>query len=176
MRIRHVPLRAFGPRRLAGFAYFGTPSQYQANVECPVVSGGSWEAWCDCVYPEGDLRNRCRSKPFPGGFLPPWTEAGAGARGLPKPESIVANITGGVLNLASGITGGVVQKPPEPATITLPPVNSGGSATTVKIETAGTPAASAEEGIFGIPKTIALVGGAVLAAGAAALAFSGKRR
>lgn len=64
----------------SGFGSFGTASGWQPNKDCPAT--GSWEAYCDCVYPEGDQRNRCRSKPL--GFLTPapWTIAGKTARGV----------------------------------------------------------------------------------------------
>lgn len=183
MRIRNVPLRAFGPgpfgrsryRGLGYFGSFGTASQYQSNKECPV--GGSWEDWCDCVFPEGDLRQRCRSKPFPGGWVAPWTEVGAAARGLPKPGSLVAVLTTGALELASTITKGAVQGPPAGVVSTLPPVQSGVQTGAVAVSIQGPVAQPPEdEGIFGIPRTIALVGGGILAAGVAVLAMKGKNR
>ena len=181
MRIRHVkafgPFAARRPRSYRGFGYFGSPSQYQSNVDCPV--GGSWEAWCACVYaPGSDALARCVSKPLgPAMFTAPWTEIGAGARGL-QHAGTFAPITSAVLNIVSPLTAGVIQAVPG-APVTLPPVSSGvqTGSTTIDIKTTGGLADKpADEGIFGIPKQAALVGGAVLAVGALALAFSGRRR
>lgn len=172
MRIRHVPYRAFGPynryRGLSGFGFaFGTPSQWQ-DKDCPV--GGDWDTWCNCVFPAGsDLNTRCRSRPFPGGFVAPWTEVGAGARGLPKPGSLVASLTASGTQIISNLTGGVVQGPPQPPlAVATAPVQSGGVAVTTNTATTTKPADD-ESSIFGIPKTIAYVGGGVLVLGVLAL-------
>lgn len=175
MRIRNVPLKAFGPyARYRGFGAFGTPSQYQ-DKECPV--GGSFEAWCDCVFPRGsDLHTRCHSRPIPAGFFAPWTEVGAAGRGLPKPGSIVASATATVLQIVSPLTGGIVQAPvTAPLVPSVPPVQSVPVVTTQPSITVEPTAGPAEASIFGIPKTIAGVGAVVLAVGVAALAFGGKR-
>jgi hypothetical protein len=176
MRIRHVPYRSFGPysryRGLAGFS-FGTASQWQ-NKECPLTPS-NWDDWCNCVFPAGsDLNNRCKSKPFPVGFVtPPWTEVGAGARGLPKPGSLVASLTTAGVQIVSNITGGAVQGPPQPPlTLTLPPVQGGtGASTNASSTSTPTSASEPEPSIFGVPRTIAYVGGGVLVLGVLALAL-----
>lgn len=198
MRIRNVPVRGspwnradlrsvvpFGgrqwPRTLNGFGSFGTASLY-TGADCPVGPGASWEAWCDCVYPAlqagAEINTRCKSKPFPVGMVtPPWTEVGAGARGIPKPGSAVAAATAGLVSIAATILPpNIVQGPPPGAVTALPPVQSGVSSSSSGSIAAGGAGGATDEGIFGIPKTIAFVGGGVLLLGVAALAFSGKRR
>lgn len=175
MRIRHVPYRAFGPfsraRGLSGFGFaFGTPSQWQ-DKECPLTPS-DWDGWCNCVFPAGsDLNARCRNRPFPVGLVtPPWTEVGAGVRGLPKPGSLVASLTASGTQIISNLTGGAVQGPPQPPMVTaLPAVQPGGVAVTTT--TATTTNGMDESAIFGIPKTIAYVGGGVLVLGVLALAL-----
>lgn len=177
MRIRNVPLNALGPygrsRGYAGFA-FGTASQYQPNKDCPV--GGSWENWCNCVFtPGSELNTRCLSKPIgPALFAAPWTEVGAGARGLPKPDSLAATLTSAGMSIISGVLpGGIIQAPPPP-----PPavgVQSSGSTTVTVTSTPTAQTAAEESSIFGVPKTIAFVGAGVLVLGVVGLALSGRR-
>ena len=69
-------------KKYAGFGAFG---------DCPTE--GSWEEWCDCRYGPvapaiPGIVEKCKSKPFPGGLFPPWTNVGANARGLPDAKSV----------------------------------------------------------------------------------------
>lgn len=175
MRIRNVPIRAAKRGwRLSGFNgfSFGTASQY-ANKDCTV--GGDWDTWCNCVFTAGsDLNTRCRNKPFPVGLVAaPWTEVGAAARGLPKPGDLLTSLTSSGLQIISNITGGAVQGPPQPPlTITLPAVSTGNQSTVSTTSTTTPTTAGDEPSIFGIPKTIAYVGGGVLVLGVLALAFT----
>jgi hypothetical protein len=104
-------------------------------------------------------------------FTPPWTEVGAGARGLPKPDSIIANITSAGLQIASNLTGGIVPGPPQGVVQALPAVQPASTQTVTDV-VAKAPEKEAEASIFGVPKTMAFVGGMVLLLGAGALALS----
>lgn len=93
---------------------FGTPSTYQPGVECPAK--GSWEDWCDCVFqPGSENHGRCRSKPMGLLTAAPWTDIGAGQRGIPKPGSIVAAVV-------QTVTGAPPPAPVEPVQPAPPPV------------------------------------------------------
>lgn len=108
---RLAALSAVGaPRRaLAGF---GVPSYWQQNPnggtkDCAVVDfdgkEGGWEAYCDCMYEAGPVREKCKVhlcapftfNPWDPGYctadprwaFAPWTEPGAATRGIPVPNA-----------------------------------------------------------------------------------------
>lgn len=178
MRIRNVPLRSFGPysryRGYRGFGAFGTTSP-ATGADCP--PSGDWNKYCDCVWPansaDAAINKRCKGW----GIAAPWTIVGAAMRGIPQGESITAAISGGI-QIISQLTGGAVPGVPQPpiaSAYVIP--TAGGSvagASSVSTPTTADPGGGGgESSIFGIPKTIAYVGGGVLALGVVALVLSG---
>lgn len=121
------------------------------GADCP--AGGDWSAWCDCSFPAGvDPTNNGKCKQWRPGA--PWTVVGAMLRGIPQLS------TGG--GVAAG-AGGILS--------TITSLFSGGGSTP------GAPvSASVDNGIFGIPKTVALVGGGVLVLGAGAFILSQRKK
>lgn len=148
-------------RFVGGFGAIGITGE-----NCP--AGGSWDAWCNCMYPAGaspDLNAKCKSRPFPGGWVAPWTDVGAAARGLPK-EGIIAQAAGVVLNVAGGsnATTGTTGGPGQTVTATVVPP--------AMVEAAPEPGTLA-----GIPMTALAVGAAAVVGGVLLLGRrKGRRR
>jgi hypothetical protein len=90
-----------------GFGAFGARSYTTPQVECSVGDydgkPNGWENWCNCMFSSTDPnRAKCRKKPCANPFdsnpdcvfglsnpnlsWAPWTEIGAGARGIPKED------------------------------------------------------------------------------------------
>lgn len=88
-----------------GFGAFGARSYTTPQVECSVAvydgKPGGWQAWCDCMFaPTDPNRAKCRKRPCANPFdsdpdcvfgitdpalaFAPWTDPGAGIRGIPK--------------------------------------------------------------------------------------------
>lgn len=107
---------------MAGFGAFGVPSYWQRNPDggskdCSVGDfdgkPGGWEAYCDCMYEPGPIREKCKVKvcapftfnPWQPGYctadprwaFAPWTEPGAGTRGIPLPKAGILYSTFSVL-------------------------------------------------------------------------------
>lgn len=106
---------------------------------------GAWETWCENKF-KGDATNltKCQSQPFGPFTAPPWTDAGAIQRGLPKPQSLLVSLVQGG---GSEEGGGESEQP-----------------------------VSMDAGLFGVPRTIMLAGGAVLVGGLVFAAMKKKRR
>lgn len=126
---------------------FGATGITGAN--CP--AGGDWNAWCDCAFPAGvDPANNGKCKSWRPGA--PWTVVGAMLRGIPQTGTGAPAAAGGILDtLVSLVTGGGAAQQSAPV------------------------AAPVDDGIFGVPKTVALVGGGVLVLGAAAFVLSRRK-
>lgn len=92
-------LRESDIRRLGYYGDFGTASMTQEGVDCP--ASGSWEAWCDCVF-KGDNTNLAKCKGW--AIAAPWTDVGAGLRGIPKPGSWIASVLGTATQVATAPT------------------------------------------------------------------------
>lgn len=90
---------------MAGFGAFGARSYTTPQVECSVGDfdgkPNGWQNWCDCMFAADDAnRKKCRKRPCANPFDPdpdcvfgftdpalafaPWTDPGAGVRGIPK--------------------------------------------------------------------------------------------
>lgn len=111
--------------------------------DCP--AGGDETEWCNCVFPaDVDPINNGKCKAWRPGA--PWTVIGAGLRGIPHLGSDTEP-TGGIINAIARFIGGGTTSP------------------------AATPVVT-DDGIFGIPRTIAIVGGGVLLLGGAAFMLS----
>jgi len=65
-------------------ASFGTRSP--TGADCAV--GGSWESWCDCMWPSDSATNEKCRKSLPGA---PWTLVGSALRGIPFYGTISAS-------------------------------------------------------------------------------------
>lgn len=145
------------PSTLNGFGSFGTVSPY-TGTDC--VDDGSWEGWCDCIWPassDASLNQKCKSKPLWILTAAPWTETGAKQRGIPNVND-------------PGTASADAQTTWQEAIGTIFPGVAG------KLNPQQTqPTPKPSEGIFGIPKTVAIVGGVVLVGGAAAFLLLRKK-
>lgn len=120
--VRTLALRQYAPS-LRGFGGFGSYNAFGAMsfttperaCDVSVFDGqpNGWQDFCDCMFaPEDPNRLKCRKRPclnpldsdpdcvFAPGNIPltfaPWTEIGAGVRGIPKREcGILCAIAGG---------------------------------------------------------------------------------
>ena len=102
----------------AGMPYgaFGARSYTTPQVECSVGDFDGkptgWQDWCNCMFPAGDPnRAKCRKRPCANPFdsdpdcvfgvanpalsWAPWTEVGAGIRGIPKEGGGLLYLFGG---------------------------------------------------------------------------------
>lgn len=75
---------------------FGAQSYQPDGRDCPV--GGDWDTWCNCMFTEGTAENtQCKWKvsiSCPQCAFAPWTDIGAGARGIRKRDSGVGYTVG----------------------------------------------------------------------------------
>lgn len=119
------------------------------GADCPAA--GDWSAWCDCAFPASPTdpltNGKCKSW-RPGA---PWTLVGATLRGIPHlgTEVLPAEAGGLVTTIMSLFGGGT--PPPAAAPVVV------------------------DDGIFGVPKMVALVGGSVLVLGTAAFLATRKK-
>lgn len=109
--------------------------------------GGDWGSWCNCMF-KGDnaLIAKCTAQPLGPFSFAPWTTVGATVRGIPKPGDFIV----GALSPGGG-------------------GSSGGGAS-------GAGTAAGSDGIFGIPTTVAVIGGGVFAAGLGLLLWKKHKR
>ena len=101
---------------------FGAISTHQAGVNCSAT--GSWETWCDCMFPEGSDRSNCKKKvswSCPGCAVAPWTDIGAAARGIPKAGALAALARLAVPMATQAIPGAVPSTPPQVGPPSAPP-------------------------------------------------------
>jgi hypothetical protein len=104
-------------------------------------------SWCASKFPhDPTMQAKCSVNTLPMSLSPPWTDLGAILRGIPKPGSLIVGLVGG----GQGSPGYTPRAPP--------------------------PSSSSGSGIFGIPSTIMLAGGAVLAIGVGAMVLSRRKR
>ena len=173
--------------RRSRFGAFGMASTYQAK-DCP--SSGSWESWCDCMFPAGSQLNaQCRQpspgvacvyQPWNGHCYAPWTDAGSAARGLPKDAGVVGAIfTSGAAQQAgeaamTQITNAVNPQPAAPEIQTYLPTIARDALLTRGRSTLA-PSTQTSGGIGGTPSW-ALFAGAALLAGGIALYLKKRRR
>ncbi len=109
----------------------------------------SWEQWCDFTFGANpELNQKCHNKPMGIFTAAPWTVVGAMQRGIPKLNN------GEIVDALGQIIGsgaGTAQPPTSPSIFT-------------------------GVGILGIPKTVLIIGGGVLALGLIASVASRKSR
>ena len=141
-------------------AGFGSWSFAPTGQDCP--AGGSWEAWCACMYSGNpDLLSRCNKKfnvnPFAGPInadptlaSAPWTVVGGAARG--------------------GLPAGSAPSAAPPATPAAPPAQP----YVPGVDSGGGGGASYSPSGGGIPMPL-LIGGGLLAVGALAMMMGGRR-
>lgn len=78
-----------------------------SKADCPAA--GSWETWCDCMYPPAQsaaLNGQCRQNRL----IAPWTDIGATLRGLPTGNQLLNTVSSAVQS-ATG-SGGSTQTGP----------------------------------------------------------------
>lgn len=119
--------------------------------DCP--AGGNWNEWCDCAFPpNADISTNVKCKSWRPGA--PWTVVGAMLRGIPQ------------------LGGDGAGSAPSSILSTITSLFTSGSAAASQ----GAPvAAPTDDGIFGVPKVVALVGGGILVAGAGAFLLSRRK-
>lgn len=103
--------------QLAGFGAFGARSYTTPQRDCPVDAYDGkptgWQDWCDCMFGAGTPENKkCRKRPCANPFDPdpdcvfagggnaalafaPWTDPGAGVRGIQKEGGGLLYLFGG---------------------------------------------------------------------------------
>lgn len=118
--------------------------------DCP--AGGDWNAWCDCMFSGNRNVDPNLAKCKAPMIFAPWTELGALARGIPHyGTKVLPNVLIDQLNPGGGAGSGANQQ------------QQG------QVDPSG-------EGIFGIPKTMALVGGGVVLLGTVAFFATRKKK
>lgn len=119
--------------------------------------------WCNQNYPDPTNNAKCKQGwdlfKCPACVSPPWTAEGKLARGL-------TDVMGAAAQVISGSGSSSSSSPPPPAG------GAGGGAAGAK----GGGKAAAGATILGVPKTVAIVGGGLLALGVVAVAMKRMRR